>query len=427
MKLWKKGATAHQKVDLFTVGKDREYDLFLAEYDCIASIAHAKMLGKIGILSNQEVNQLSSVLNEIRIQAENRSLVIEKEFEDIHSKIEHILIQRLGDVGKKIHTARSRNDQVLVALHLYLKKELNTIKNQIIELFELLISLAEKHKDILLPGYTHFQVAMPSSFGLWFSAYAESLIDDLYFWRSAYKIADQNPLGSAAGFGSAFPIDREFTTNELKFSNLKVNSVAAQMSRGKLEKSTAMALSSIGATLSKISMDVCLYMGQDFKFISFPDNLTTGSSIMPHKKNPDLFELIRGKCNVLQSLPNQLTLLTSNLPSGYHRDFQLAKGKIIDAIEETKACIEIILFSLPKIEVKNKITDQKKYDYLFSVDTLNNDVISGKPFRMAYQDLGKSIEKGQYVPNRKIKHTHTGSIGNLSLDKIKDKIKPFLS
>ena len=253
------------------------------------------------------------------------------------------------------------------------------------------------------------------------------MIDDLYFWKSAYQIADQNPLGSAAGFGSAFPIDREFTTNELKFSNLKVNSVAAQMSRGKLEKSIAVVLSSIGATLSKICMDICLYMGQDFDFISFPDNLTTGSSIMPHKKNPDLFELVRGKCNILQSLPSQLTFLTGNLPSGYHRDFQLAKGIIIDAVEETKACLEIILFSLPKIQVKNKITDQEKYDYLFSVDTLNNDVISGKPFRMAYQDLGKSIEEGQYVPNRKIKHTHIGSIGNLSLDKIKEKIKPFLS
>ena len=427
MKLWKKGSTAHQKVDLFTVGKDREYDLYLAEYDCQASIAHAKMLGKIGILSNEEVYQLTSKLNEIKIQAENKSLTIEDEFEDIHSKIEHILIQNLGDLGKKIHTARSRNDQVLVALHLYCKNELNIIKDKIIELFEVLTSLAEKHEDYLLPGYTHFQVAMPSSFGLWFSAYAESLIDDLYFWKSAFQIADQNPLGSAAGFGSAFPIDREFTTNELKFSNLKVNSVAAQMSRGKLEKSIAVVLSSIGATLSKICMDICLYMGQDFDFISFPDNLTTGSSIMPHKKNPDLFELVRGKCNILQSLPSQLTFLTGNLPSGYHRDFQLAKGIIIDAVEETKACLEIILFSLPKIKVKNKITDQEKYDYLFSVDTLNNDVISGKPFRMAYQDLGKSIEEGQYVPNRKIKHTHIGSIGNLSIDKIKEKIKPFLS
>ena len=283
MKLWKKGATAHQKVDLFTVGKDREYDLYLAEYDCQASIAHAKMLGKIGILSIEEVNQLTSKLNEIKIQAENKSLTIEDEFEDIHSKIEYILIQNSGDLGKKIHTARSRNDQVLVALHLYCKKELNIIKDKIIELFEVLTSLAEKHEDHLLPGYTHFQVAMPSSFGLWFSAYAEILIDDLYFWKSAYQIADQNPLGSAAGFGSAFPIDREFTTNELKFTNLKVNSVAAQMSRGKLEKSIAVVLSSIGATLSKICMDICLYMGQDFDFISFPDNLTTGSSIMPHK------------------------------------------------------------------------------------------------------------------------------------------------
>jgi len=427
MKLWQKGAAAHEKVDHFTVGKDREYDLVLAQYDCQASSAHAKMLAKIGLIRSEEAEQLVAVLTEIQQQAEAGTFTIEKEFEDMHSKIEHVLTERLGDLGKKIHTARSRNDQVLVAMHLYIKYELGAIKTQVTALFDLLLSLAEKHQNELMPGYTHLQVAMPSSFGLWFSAYAESLIDDLYFWQSAYKIADQNPLGSAAGYGSAFPIDRDFTTKALNFSQLKINSVAAQMSRGKLEKSAAMALSAIGSTLAKFSMDVCLYMGQDFNFISFPDNLTTGSSIMPHKKNPDLFELVRGKCNSVQALPNQLALLTSNLPSGYHRELQLAKGPIIDAIQEIKGCLEILLFSLPTIQVAKDSTTQKKYDYLFSVDTLNQEVLAGKPFRDAYRDLGNAIEKGEYQPNREVKHTHLGSIGKLGLEQIREKIKPFLS
>ena len=423
MKLWQKGAAAHERVDHFTVGKDREYDLVLAEYDCQASIAHANMLAKIGLITAEEATQLSTALEEIQQQAREGQFTIEDEFEDMHSKIEHLLIERLGDVGKKIHTARSRNDQVLVAMHLYLKHELGEIKSQVSALFELLLSLAEKHQNELIPGYTHLQVAMPSSFGLWFSAYAESLIDDLYFWQSAYKIVDQNPLGSAAGYGSAFPIDRAYTTKALDFAQLKVNSVAAQMSRGKLEKSTAMALSSIGSTLAKFSMDVCLYMGQDFNFISFPDDLTTGSSIMPHKKNPDLFELVRGKCNSLQALPNQLALLTTNLPSGYHRELQLAKGPIIEAIQEIKACLEILLFSLPNIQVSKDITAQPKYDYLFSVDTLNQEVLAGKPFRDAYRELGQAIEEGNFSPNRSVKHTHIGSIGNLQLDQIRSKMK----
>lgn len=427
MKLWQKGAAAHEKVDHFTVGKDREYDLVLAQYDCQASSAHAKMLAKIGLIRPEEAEQLVAVLAEIQQQAEAGTFTIEKEFEDMHSKIEHVLTERLGDLGKKIHTARSRNDQVLVAMHLYIKHELGAIKTQVTALFDLLLSLAEKHQNELMPGYTHLQVAMPSSFGLWFSAYAESLIDDLYFWQSAYKIADQNPLGSAAGYGSAFPIDRDFTTKALDFSQLKINSVAAQMSRGKLEKSTAMALSAIGSTLAKFSMDVCLYMGQDFNFISFPDNLTTGSSIMPHKKNPDLFELVRGKCNSVQALPNQLALLTTNLPSGYHRELQLAKGPIIEAIQEIKGCLEILLFSLPTIQVAKDSTTQEKYDYLFSVDTLNQEVLAGKPFRDAYRDLGNAIEKGEYQPYREVKHTHLGSIGNLGLEQIREKIKPFLS
>ena len=423
MKLWQKGAVAHEKVDEFTVGKDREYDIVLAQYDCQASIAHAKMLAKIGLISIPESEQLCKVLEELKIAAETGNFTIEDEFEDMHSKIEHVLTKKLGDSGKKIHTARSRNDQVLVAMHLYLKKELGEIKTQVIAMFDLLLELAEKYQNNLLPGYTHLQVAMPSSVGMWLSAYAENLIDDLYFWEAAYKIADQNPLGSAAGYGSAFPIDRELTTELLGFDQLKINSLAAQMSRGKLEKSTSIAFSSIGNSLAKLSMDICLYMGQDFNFISFPKNLTTGSSIMPHKKNPDLFELVRGKCNNLQALPNQLALLTSNLPSGYHRDLQLAKGPIIDAVQELKACMDILLFSLPQLEVTQNITDQKKYDYLFSVDTLNTEVIAGKPFRDAYRELGQAIEKGDFLPNRTVNHTHLGSIGNLGLEKIRQKME----
>mgnify|MGYP005724028897 FL=1 len=423
MKLWQKGAVAHEKVDKFTVGKDREYDIVLAQYDCQASIAHAKMLAKIGLISISESEQLCKVLEELKIAAETGNFTIEDEFEDMHSKIEHVLTKKLGDSGKKIHTARSRNDQVLVAMHLYLKTELGEIKTQVIAIFDLLLELSEKYQNDLLPGYTHLQVAMPSSVGMWLSAYAENLIDDLYFWEAAYKIADQNPLGSAAGYGSAFPIDRELTTELLGFDQLKINSLAAQMSRGKLEKSISIALSSIGNSLAKLSMDICLYMGQDFNFISFPKNLTTGSSIMPHKKNPDLFELVRGKCNNLQALPNQLALLTSNLPSGYHRDLQLAKGPIIDAIQELKACMDILLFSLPKLEVTKDITAQKKYDYLFSVDTLNTEVIAGKPFRDAYHELGQAIEKGDFLPNRTVNHSHLGSIGNLGLERIRQKME----
>ena len=425
MKLWQKGAAAHQKIDHFTVGNDRVYDLALAAYDCEASIAHAKMLAKIDLISNKESEQLCKVLAELKKEAETGQFTIENEFEDMHSKIEHVLIEKLGDLGKKIHTARSRNDQVLVALHLYIKNELGEIKTQVQELFDRLVGLADTHKNNLLPGYTHLQVAMPSSFGIWFSAYAESLVDDLYFWKAAYQIADQNPLGSAAGYGSAFPIDREFTTEILGFSQIKINAVAAQMSRGKLEKSTAIALSGIGSTLAKMCMDICLYMGQDFDFVSFPDELTTGSSIMPHKKNPDVFELVRGKCNSLQGLPNELALLTTNLPSGYHRELQLAKGPIIQGIQTLKSCLDLLNFSLPAIQIRQNITDATKYDYLFSVDTLNSDVLEGKPFRDAYRELGQQIEEGKYLPNRSLKHTHLGSIGNLGLDQIQEKMNLF--
>ena len=422
MKLWDKGFSTDKKIDLFTVGNDRELDLHLAKYDVIASKAHAKMLGEIGLLSKEETNALVNELENIAKTIENGSFTIEDTFEDMHSKIEFLLTEKLGDTGKKIHTARSRNDQILVAMHLYLKDELAAIKNQTKALFDLLLDLAEKHKETLLPGYTHLQIAMPSSFGLWFSAYAESLIDDLYFIDAAYKVADQNPLGSAAGYGSSFPIDRSFTTQKMGFKTLKYNVVAAQMGRGKVEKATAFGMSSIAATLSKMAMDICLYMSQNFNFISFPDELTTGSSIMPHKKNPDVFELVRAKCNKLQSVPNQLTLIINNLPSGYHRDLQLVKETIVPAIQDMKACLEILTFSLKEIRIHKNILDDPKYDYLFSVDTLNELVRNGIPFRDAYKKMGQEIQKGTFNPKRDIEHTHEGSLGNLCLEEIRAKM-----
>lgn len=425
MKLWDKGFSTDKKIDLFTVGNDRELDLHLAKYDIIASKAHAKMLGKIGLLTTEETEALVAELDKMIAKAEEGTFTIEDNFEDMHSKIEFQLTLALGDTGKKIHTARSRNDQVLVAMHLYLKDELTEIKAQTKTLFDLLLNLADKYKRVLLPGYTHLQIAMPSSFGLWFSAYAESLIDDLYFIEAAYKVADQNPLGSAAGYGSSFPIDRSHTTEEMGFETMKFNVVAAQMSRGKVEKATAFGIANIAATLSKLSMDICLYMSQNFDFISFPDELTTGSSIMPHKKNPDVFELIRAKCNKLQAVPNQLTLVINNLPSGYHRDLQLVKEIIVPAIQDMKACLEILTFSLREIRVNENIIEDPKYDYLFSVDTLNELVQEGMPFRDAYKQMGQEIQAGTFSPKRNIKHSHEGSLGNLCLEEIKKKMALF--
>ncbi|WP_405400777.1 argininosuccinate lyase [Maribacter sp. Asnod2-G09] len=423
MKLWDKGFSTDKKIDHFTVGNDRELDLLLAKYDVIASRAHAKMLGEIGLITPKETQDLVRELNTIAARIEKGTFTIENSFEDMHSKIEYMLTLSLGDTGKKIHTARSRNDQVLVAMHLYLKDELTEIKSMTKSLFNLLLVKAQEHKDVMLPGYTHLQIAMPSSFGLWFSAYAESLIDDLYFIEAAYKVADQNPLGSAAGYGSSFAIDRRFTTKEMGFSTLKYNVIAAQMSRGKVEKATAFGIANIAATLSKMAMDICLYMSQNFNFISFPDELTTGSSIMPHKKNPDVFELVRGKCNKLQSIPNQLTLIINNLPSGYHRDLQLVKEIIVPAIQDMKACLEILTFSLKEIKVNNDILEDPKYDYLFSVDTLNELVQNGMPFRDAYKKMGQEINEGTFTPKRDIHHTHEGSLGNLCLKEINDKMK----
>ncbi len=418
MKLWDKGYSTDEKVDIFTVGNDRELDLVLAKYDVIGSLAHAKMLFKIGLLDASEIGSIERELNSILVTIGKGDFIIEDSFEDVHSKIEFMLTEKLGDTGKKIHTARSRNDQVLVDMHLYLKDELGAIKGITKDFFNLLIDLSRKNKEVLLPGYTHFQIAMPSSFGMWFSAYAESLIDDVYFLNAAYLVVDQNPLGSAAGYGSSFPIDREETTKIMGFHTLKYNSVAAQMSRGKTEKSVAFAMSSLAGTLSKFAYDICLYMSQNFGFVSFPDELTTGSSIMPHKKNPDVFELIRAKCNKIQALPYELTLLTNNLPSGYHRDLQLLKEGLLPAIQSLKSCLEMFKFSLGSIQINKEILKDNKYDYLFSVEEVNKLVQNGTPFRDAYKNVGKKIAKGDFEPDKKVDHTHVGSISNLALKEI---------
>jgi argininosuccinate lyase len=422
MKLWEKGIPTDKQIEQFTVGNDRDLDLVLAKYDAIGSIAHAKMLEKIGLLTQTETVSLVSALEEIILDVEKGNFVIEDSFEDVHSKIEYLLTVKLGDAGKKIHTARSRNDQVLVDVHLYLKDEIKALKEQVKALFDLMMESAEKHQNVLLPGYTHLQIAMPSSFGMWFSAYAESLIDDITMLNAALKIVDQNPLGSAAGYGSSFPIDRSFTTKELGFETLKYNAVAAQMSRGKSEKILAFAMSSVAATLAKFSMDVCLYMSQNFDFISLPAHLTTGSSIMPHKKNPDVFELIRGKCNKIQALPYEITLITNNLPSGYHRDLQLLKEGLFPAIQNMKACLDIAIFSIKDIKVKDNILADKKYNYLFTVDTLNEMVNAGMPFRDAYKAVAEQLENGTFESPKETKHTHEGSINNLCLAEIKDKM-----
>jgi argininosuccinate lyase len=426
MKLWEKGIPTDKKTDMFTVGNDRELDLVLAEYDVLGSMAHAKMLGKTGLLTKQETADLVNALTELLNVIKNGEFTIEDSFEDVHSKVEYLLTEKLGDTGKKIHVARSRNDQVLTDVHLYLKAEIQTIKQQVKDLFDLLIELSKQYQNILLPGYTHFQVAMPSSFGMWFSAYAETLIDDVTMLNAALAVADQNPLGSAAGYGSSFPIDRTFTTAEMGFTTLKYNSVAAQMSRGKVEKTTAFALASVAGTLSKLSMDICLYLSQNFNFIGLPQHLTTGSSIMPHKKNPDIFELIRGKCNKIQALPYELTLITNNLPSGYHREFQLLKEGLFPALQTLKSCLEMAHYSIKEIKVNENILDDKKYDYLFTVDALNELVTSGIPFRDAYKIVGEQVDNGTFVSPKATRHTHEGSINNLCLDEITAKMEKVL-
>jgi len=421
MKLWDKGFSIDKKIEQFTVGNDREIDLHIAKYDVKASLAHAIMLESIGILNSVELDQLRSGLEDLLKQIEEGTFTIEDQFEDVHSKIEFELTKQLGDVGKKIHTARSRNDQVLVALQLYYKENLVEVNVKVKTLFDTLLQLAEVHKESLLPGYTHLQVAMPSSFGLWFSAYAELLIDDVYMLNAVFKIADQNPLGSAAGYGSSFPIDREITTKELNFSTLKYNVVAAQLSRGKSERAIASALGGLCNTLGRFAMDVCLYMSQNFGFVSFPNELTTGSSIMPHKKNPDVFELIRGKCNKIQALHTEMLLITNNLPSGYHRDFQLLKENIINAFEDVKDILDIFNYSIQQIIVLDIDLNDEKYQYLFTVDSINNLVVDGMSFREAYQQIGSQVQDDTYKPDMSKQHSHIGSIGNMCLNKIKSK------
>lgn len=426
MKLWQKNYTVNADIEAFTVGRDRELDLYLAKYDVLGSLAHIKMLESIGLLTAVELQQLIPVLQQIYAKAEAGDFVIEAGVEDVHSQVELMLTRELGDVGKKIHSGRSRNDQVLVDLRLYFRAEIQELTGLMQDLFNQLMELADTHKDVLLPGYTHLQVAMVSSFGLWFSAYAESLVDDLQLWQSVYKIVNQNPLGSAAGYGSSFPLNRRMTTDLLGFEDLNYNVVHAQMGRGKSELFLAFAMAGLGSTIGKLAMDVTLYMNQNFGFISFPDELTTGSSIMPHKKNPDVFELIRARCNQLQSLPAQVSQLTGALPSGYHRDFQLLKEQIFPAIESLKSCLRIATFALSQIRVKQDILNEEKYKYLFSVEEVNKLVLQGVPFRDAYKQVGESINEGTFAPERTIEHTHEGSVGNLCLPEIQTKLEQVL-
>ena len=421
MNLWDKGISIDQLIEKFTVGNDREIDLKIAAYDIQASLAHAQMLVEIGLLKPEELKDIKGVFEGLKSQLNEGTFVIDTQFEDIHSKLEYELTKALGDTGKKIHTARSRNDQVLVALQLYYKDTLKSIQEKTKILFDTLIDLAETHKIALLPGYTHLQVAMPSSFGLWFSAYAESLIDDVYVLQAAQKVVDQNPLGSAAGYGSSFPIDRVFTTKALGFETLKYNVVAAQMSRGKNERIMAASLGNLANTLGKMAMDICLYMSQNFDFIGFPESLTTGSSIMPHKKNPDVFELIRGKCNKLQSLDTEMLLITNNLPSGYHRDFQLLKENMIHGLDDLESILDIFNYAIQQIQVKKIDLNDPKYQYLFTVDSINALVMQGASFREAYQTIGAQVQAGTYKSKIRIPHTHLGSINNLSLNQIKEK------
>ena len=426
MKLWNKGFEPDKAIEEFTVGNDRELDLRLARYDVIGSMAHIRMLESIGLLGSDELPVLLDALQRILESAERGEFVIEEGVEDVHSQVELMLTRELGDLGKKIHSGRSRNDQVLVDLKLFMRDELKMLAERIKVVFDRLQSLSNEHKDTLMPGYTHLQVAMPSSFGLWFGAYAESLVDDMEMVVAAYNIANQNPLGSAAGYGSSFPLNRTMTTELLGFGALHYNVVAAQMSRGKTERAAAYAIASVASTLGKFAMDVCLFMCQNYGFISFPDALTTGSSIMPHKKNPDVFEIMRGKCNRLQSVPNEISLLTTNLPLGYHRDLQLLKDIIFPATTTLCQCLDMCDFMLQNIIIKQDIIEDERYNYLFTVEDVNRLTLSGVPFREAYREVGMAVQRGEYTPTREVNHTHEGSIGNLCNDKIAEKMNKVL-
>ncbi len=427
MKLWSKGFEPDKMIEEFTVGADRELDLQLARYDVQGSMAHIRMLESIGLLTKEELTTLLAALEDIANMIERGEFTIEPGVEDVHSQVEFLLTRRLGDTGKKIHSGRSRNDQVLVDLKLFLRDELKKTAESVQHLFDRLQHLSEEHKDVLMPGYTHLQIAMPSSFGLWFGAYAEALVDDMQFVAAAYNIANQNPLGSAAGYGSSFPLNRTMTTELLGFDTMHYNVVAAQMSRGKTERAVGMAIAALASTLGRFAMDVCMWMCQNFGFISFPDELTTGSSIMPHKKNPDVFEIMRGKCNRLQSIPNEIALLTANLPLGYNRDLQLLKDIIFPATAELRSCLEMCDFMLAHIRVKDNILDDPKYNYLFTVEDVNRLALNGMPFREAYRTVGMQVQNGEYTPTKSVHHTHEGSIGNLCNDKIADKMQGVMS
>jgi argininosuccinate lyase len=430
MKLWQKDNTSVSKlIETFTVGRDKEFDILLAPYDVQGSIAHVTMLGEVGLMTKDEAAKAVEALKDIASEIKKGTFSIGKDVEDVHSQVEMMLTERIGDIGKKIHSGRSRNDQVAVDIKLYLRAEIQKVKTETKALFDLLIGQSEKFKDKLLPGYTHLQVAMPSSFGLWFGAYAESLVDDLELLAAAYTITNKNPLGSGAGYGSSFALNRSRTTELLQFASLNFNAVYAQMTRGKTEKVVAVGISSIASTLGRLAMDCCIYLNQNFGFISFPPELTTGSSIMPHKKNPDVFELIRAKCNRIQSIPNELTLVLANLPSGYHRDLQLTKEILFPAIEELKACLQLAYLMLSNIQVKDDILEDDKYQYLFSVEEVNRMVNEGIPFREAYRMVGNSIEKGEFHfdLSKGLKHTHEGSIGNLMNDNIRKMMEQTLT
>lgn len=418
MKIWQKNIDVDSFVESFTVGKDRDMDMHLAGADVLGSLAHTRMLHSIGLMTEEDLTSVQHELKNIYKEIEAGQFQIEDSVEDVHSQVEMMLTQRIGEAGKKIHSGRSRNDQVLVDLKLYFRSEIHSIFNHTEVLFNELIMLSEQYKNILMPGYTHLQIAMPSSFGLWFGAYAESLVDDLHMLKAAWSVCNKNPLGSAAGYGSSFPLNRTMTTQLLGFEDLNYNVVYAQMGRGKTERILAQAMSSIAATLAKFAMDVTLFINQNFGFISFPAHLTTGSSIMPHKKNPDVFELIRSRCNKIQALPTEIAMMTTNLPVGYHRDLQLLKENLFPAFQSLNECLEIATFMLQNIEIKDNILEDPKYDYLFSVEVVNNEVLQGIPFREAYKNIGLAIEQGNFQPSKEVNHTHEGSIGNLCNDQI---------
>lgn len=427
MKLWEKETKVSDIVERYTVGRDLEFDIQLAPYDVLGSLAHTEMLSTIGLLEAEEKDIIHKELKLIYQDIVSGNFSMREGVEDIHSQIELMLTERLGDIGKKIHSGRSRNDQVLVDLKLFMRQEIKEVTDGVSVLFDRLISLSDTYKEVLMPGYTHMQVAMPSSFGLWFGAYAESLADDLHMLQAAYKVVNKNPLGSGAGFGSSFPLNRKLTTELLGFDDLNYNVVYAMMGRGKAERALATGMSAIAATLGKFAMDVCLYMGQDFGFLSFPDELTTGSSIMPHKKNPDVFELMRGKCNRIQALPNDIALMTVNLPVGYHREMQLIKEVLFPAIQDLKDCLFMADFMLQKVKISEELVHQDKYKYLFSVEETNKLVLQGVPFRDAYKQVGLAIERGDFDPERMVEHVHEGSIGQLSLKHIKRMKKQVIS